>query len=255
MSDAERESALGYVLARRPQGEREHFVDLLLEDGSLREGVSRGGTSASARMVGSLQPFVRYRFVFGRTGRGGVRRILEASAERAHAGLLATLHRSAAAGVAGAFAREVGVGYSEDRGPYERYAGLLAALEGADAASAGGLLVRFVFEAYEVAGHPLVLDACVRCGKTAPENALVRVSSGEGGTVCGACGHGALALSSAGRRALRRVCAGEDAAFVAAMLPWLARALGAQTPRGARVLRSAAAHWGVAAVATAKNPA
>lgn len=253
MSDGEGDAARGYVLARRPQGEREHFVDLLLEDGSLREGVARSGTQSAARMVGSLQPFVRYRFVFGRTGRGGVRRVLEASAERAHAGLLATLHRSAAAGVVGAFVRELGTGFSEDRGPFERYAAALAALEAADATTAGAVLVRFVLEAYEHAGHPLVLDACVRCGREAPDNAQVRVSGGEGGTLCGSCGNGPLVLSSAGRRAIRNVCAGADLAFAAGMLPWLARALGAQTPRGARALRSAAAHWVVGASAAPRE--
>lgn len=237
-------SSRGYVLARRAQGERDLFVDLLLDDGSLREGVARLTASSSRRTgVTSLEPFVLYRYSFGRAARGGVLRVVEAVPLAAHAALLVDLTRTAAAGVIAAFSRELGVGFSETPEPFERYGAALRELERADAAQAGGVLVRFVLEGYEVAGNPLVLDACVRCGREAPGNAQVRVSAADGGTVCADCGHGALVLTSAGRRALRRVRSGDDAAFSEGMLVWLARALGAQTPRGARALRSVAEHW------------
>jgi len=239
----------GFVLARRERGESDLFVELLLDDGSLCRAVAKSAARSSRRFTGGLSPFTLYRFVFGRSASTVSARLEEASVERALPGLLTDLRRTAAAGAASVIARDIGGDVAQDPLLFDRYAALLDELEQADAASAGAGLVRFAVEGFADAGHPIVLDACVRCGREAPDNALVQMSPDAGGVVCGACGGGPYTLRAADRRGLRAVLAGDDAAFAPSMLQWLAQFIEPHAHRGAEAVGNAAAHWNVVVAA------
>jgi DNA repair protein RecO (recombination protein O) len=236
----------GFVLARRERGESDLSLDVLLDDGRVLRAVARGGARSSRRFSAGLAPFTRYRFVFGRSlAHAATLRLDEASVDQPYPGILADLRRTAAAGAASVVARELGGEVTLDAALYELYDALIAALDSTDAAGAGAGLLRFVHAAFEHAGHPMVLDACVRCGRAAPDNALVRLSPVAGGVVCAACGGGPIALPARDRRALRAVLAGSSEAFERAMLAPLARMIEPHAHRGAAAITGAMPHWAV----------
>lgn len=232
----------GFVLARQERGENDLWTTLLLDDGRMLRALGKGAARSSRRFTAGLSPFVLYRFSFSRARGGGVR-LEEASAERVYPNLLTALCRTAAASAASAIARDLGGEVALDEGLYPLYEALLERLERADAAGAGGALVRFTFEAFERSGHPIVLKACVRCGRAVPDNAMVRVNPAAGGVVCSACGGGSLTLRAAERRALCTTAAGDAAAFGPMMLHWLARLIEPNAPRASEALERVTPHW------------
>jgi DNA repair protein RecO (recombination protein O) len=233
----------GFVVARREQGETDLFLELLLDDGRLARAVAKGGARSSRRFSAGLSPFTLYRFAFGRSPSRSSERLDEASVERAYPGVLADLRRAAAAGAASVLARDVGGELAFDPRLFELYATLLDALEPADARQAGAALVRFAFGVCEHAGHPPVLDACSRCGREAPERALVHVNPAAGGVVCGACGGGPFTLRASDRRALHSVLGGDEAGFTRGMFHQVAWLVGSHAPRGAEAIANVAGHW------------
>jgi DNA repair protein RecO (recombination protein O) len=235
--------ACGFVVSRRERGETDLLLELLLEDGSVTRAIAKGAARSVKRFAGGLSPFTRYRFLFGAGRDGQLARIDEAVVERAHPGLLSDLRRTAAAGGASAVVRGLAADAGGEAALFELYAETLEALDHADGAQAGTALARFAVAALVRAGHPVVLDRCVRCGREAPDNARVTVSPVAGGVVCGRCGSGPLALSSVERRRLRATLAGDASAFGPEVLTWVASLVRAHAERAADVLDAAIAHW------------
>jgi DNA repair protein RecO (recombination protein O) len=235
--------ARGFVLSRRERGEADLVLELLLDDGSFRRAVAPSGARSSKRFAGGLSPFTLYRFTFGRAKGAGFVRVDEAVVADAWPGILGDLRRTAAAGVVCALARElVGEGTS-DESVFTRVNRAFDALATADARAAGGVMVAFAMGMLEAAGEPVMLDACARCGRAAPENASVTISPRSGGVVCAACGGGPTLVKAAARRAWRAVGAGDAAQFESQQLTWMLELIDAKQWRAADVMRGATGYF------------
>lgn len=235
--------ASAFVLGRKERGERDLFLELLLEEGFVVPAVAPSALGSSRRFAGGLGAFQKYRVRFDTRRRraGATRYLAEATVERAWLGVLSALHRTTAAGLAASLLREAGTIGEADPWPYTEYESLLNSVDAATPSRSGAVLLRFALAWCEHAGHPVVLDSCVRCGREAPAHSSVRLEPAEGGVLCSQCGQGSLLLRALDRAALLGVMAGEDEPFKPGMLPWLARVLGVYAPHTARSL--AAARW------------
>jgi len=246
----------GFIVARSEHGETDLVVSILLEDGSVRRAMAKGARKSTRRFAAGLSAFVRYRVVFGRPparqGANAFPRLDEATVVRAYAGVLDDLRRTSAAGFASVLSSDLAREVSHDAGLFALFVEHMGRIEHADGVACGGATVRFALRALEHAGFPIALDACVRCGKPAPDNALVHVRAAEGGIVCAKCSgtsgggarSGEATLRAADRRALRRVQTdGADAAFEPWMLTWLVPIVGAHAPHAAANLTQCARHW------------
>lgn len=240
----------GFVLSRRERGEADLVLELILEDGSFQRAIAPWGARSSRRYAAGLSAFTLYRFTFGRARGAGFVRVDEAAVDRAWPTLLADLRRTAAAGVLCAITRESVREEAPAIGMFERLAQGFAALADADAARAGAVMVWFTMAALAASGEAIVLDSCVRCGKSAPDGASVQLAPMAGGIVCAACGGGPVSLHAADRRALRRVSSGELDVFVPAMLGWVLAMSDWRLGRAADVLRGAVGYWKVPTVGT-----
>ena len=235
--------ARGFVLWRRERGEADLVLELLLDDGSFHRAIAPSGVRSSRRYAGGLSAFTLYRFTFGRARGAGFVRIDEAVVERAWPALLTDLRRTAAAGVVCAIARDLVRDGAVDEALFARVASAMEALSNADIVTAGGVLVWFGMASMARSGEGIVLDTCVRCGRSAPDGASVQLSPRAGGVVCAACGGGVTTLRAAERRAWRRVAGGDVSAFDPAMLQWLLGMLEERLPRASEVLRGAVGYW------------
>jgi hypothetical protein len=64
-----------------------------------------------------------------------------------------------------------------------------------------------------------------------------------GGVICGECGNGTLALSSAERRRFRAMLGGDSSAFEREALRWVAAFVRPHGDAAADALEGAATHW------------
>ena len=235
--------ARGFVLSRRERGEADLVLELLLEDGSFRRAIAPSGVRSTRRYAGGLSPFTLYRFAFGRAKGAGFVRVDEAVVVRAWPSLLGDLRRTAAAGAITALAREHVEEGAGDEGAFDRLFHAFETLTDADARASGGVLTAFALASLAAAGEPLVSNACVRCGRNAPDEASVTLSARAGGVVCAACGGGPTLVRAGERRALARVRDGDASAFDPRQLDWVADVIEAKGWRAGGVLRKASAYW------------
>ncbi|MFO0559090.1 MAG: DNA repair protein RecO C-terminal domain-containing protein [Polyangiales bacterium] len=237
-------SGLGYVIARRERGEADLSVALLLEDGSVRWTTARSGAKSTRRFGAGLSAFTRYRVHFSKSGAGGRNeRIDEAVVDRAFVGIHTDLRRMAAAGVLSAVARDMGGEVAHDEGLYVAFDEALDRLERADAQGAGAEVIRFFSVCFEHAGHGIVRDRCVRCGREAPWERSVTYRSDAGGVLCARCGGGPFVVRSAERAALEGVLGGEDGQFAPWMLRWIAYMAAPHAKLGVECVESAVRYW------------
>ncbi|MBL8684383.1 MAG: DNA repair protein RecO [Myxococcales bacterium] len=233
-----------YVLARRERGESDLSVALLLDDGSVRWTTARAAARSTRRFGASLSAFTRYRVRFARSGAGGRNeRIDEATVDRAFAGVLTDLRRMGAAGVLSAVARELGGEVADDDGLFVLYDSALERLDDGDASVAGREIVAFVVATFSHAGHEIVRERCVRCGREAALERSVTFSSEASGVLCARCGGGPFVVRSAERAALEAVIDGDASAFAPWMLRWTAYMAEPNARRGAECITSAVAYW------------
>jgi recombinational DNA repair protein (RecF pathway) len=235
---------LGYVIARGERGEADLSVALLLEDGSVRWSTARAAAKSTRRFGAGLSAFTRYRVYFSRSGAGDrSERINEAVVDRAFPGIHADLRRMAAAGVLSAVARDMGGRVPHDDGLYVAFDRALHRLEHASALGAGAEVIRFVSVCFEHAGHGIVRDRCVRCGRVAPSECSVTYCADAGGVRCARCGGGPFVLRSAERAALEGVLGGDDQAFSPWMLRWTAYMAAPHAKHGVECVESAVHYW------------
>lgn len=233
----------GFVLARWERGEGDLYLELLVEQGRLVRAVARQAVRSKRRFSAGLSPFTLFRFVLGRPRATGYLPLDDATVQRALPGVVCDLHRMAAAGAATTIVRDLACEAIAEPNLYACYFHLLERIEHGDRTRCAAELMRFTVDVMSHAGHAIVLDRCVRCGRAAPDNALVRMTPAEGGIVCGSCGGGVHPMRSVDRRALRALLRGDDSAFQPWMLQWLSRFIEPHAQRGARTVVSVYAHW------------
>ena len=233
-----------YVLARRERGETDLSVALLLEDGSIRWTTARAGAKSTRRFGASLSPFTRYRIRFARSGSGGrSERIDEAAVERAFSGVLADLRRMGAAGALSAIARDLGGEVADDDGLFQFYDQAIERIDVGDGLVAGREIVAFVVVTFAHAGHEIVRDRCVRCGRPAAPERSVTYSADASGVRCARCGGGPFVVRALERAALEAVIDGDATAFAPWMLRWAAYMIEPNARRGAECISSAISYW------------
>ena len=150
----------------------------------------------------------------------------------------------ASAGVLSALARDMGGELAHDEGLYTAYDAALDRLETADANGSGAEIIRFFIVCFEHAGHGIVRDRCVRCGREAPFERSVTYRADSFGVLCARCGGGPFVVRSGERTALEAVLSGDDSQWAPWMLRWIAY-MGAPHARlGVECVESAVRYWG-----------
>ncbi len=200
--------ARAFVLDRRPHRENDLRVVLLTEHGARVEAFALGAQRSRQRFVGGLSPLALYAVRYSTTARAT--RLDEAVVERVWPSISRGLRSQSSALAATGVARALAEPAPHDAALFLLLGELYGiAAESDDADLLGGRLARFTLEALAHSGHALVFDRCVRCDAPAPDTARVTVDPVAGGVVCRSCGGGPLTFTSAQRKTLRAVIAGD----------------------------------------------
>lgn len=215
------EQSLGIVLRRFEFGESSQTGRIYTRDFGrvpvIAKGIKRGGPE----LRGPMDLFALAEVAFRRQRSAELRLLVRYRVVTGFPGLRRNLERLFGA----YYVAEILYEGTRDEVPepelFDLVIDVLVALESAASHQVFLLAAYFVLHFLDRSGFSPMLDACVRCGRTAPESGSVRVSVDRGGLVCRLCvagrPHDLVTLKAGTRSFLRALRASEDATSVLSM--------------------------------------